>query len=117
MIPDSQIDSTRQRLDALILHLNDSLSLCQSASQPVALDQTLQGRVSRGDALQQQEMAKANQTLNQKHLVKAKAALARLNDGDYGECLECREDIAPGRLEIMPEAELCINCKEAQEIT
>lgn len=115
MISDANIEKFRRQLAALAEQLNDSILLCETASKPVALDQTLQGRVSRGDALQQQEMAKANFELNKKHLVKVNAALLRLDQGEFGECLECCEDIAAGRLKIMPEAEMCIKCSEAAE--
>lgn len=36
-------------------------------------------------------------------------ALARLDDGAYGKCEECGEDIAEARLEAMPAARYCIN--------
>ena len=38
------------------------------------------------------------------------AALKRLDDGEYGACIECGEDIAEKRLEIDPAATHCINC-------
>jgi DnaK suppressor protein len=36
-------------------------------------------------------------------------ALAKLDDGSYGKCEECGEDIAEARLEAMPAARYCIN--------
>ena len=39
-------------------------------------------------------------------------ALARLNRGDFGYCQRCGEEIAPGRLEAMPHATLCVKCQE-----
>lgn len=41
-----------------------------------------------------------------------RAAIERLNDGSYGVCLECDEDISPKRLAAIPWAELCIHCQE-----
>lgn len=40
-------------------------------------------------------------------------ALLRVEDGSYGECLECGANIAKGRLEARPESVLCIDCKSA----
>lgn len=40
----------------------------------------------------------------------AERALAKMADGTYGTCEKCGQDIAPARLEAMPEARLCINC-------
>ena len=41
-----------------------------------------------------------------------RSALARIQDGSYGICLHCEEEIAPKRLKAMPWAELCIVCQE-----
>ena len=39
-------------------------------------------------------------------------ALDRLDDGSYGECIECGDEIALKRLQAIPWAELCIRCQE-----
>jgi len=38
-------------------------------------------------------------------------ALARLNEGEYGICEDCEEEIPLGRLKAMPFARLCVKCK------
>lgn len=38
------------------------------------------------------------------------AALARLEEGTYGRCLECGRPIASGRLEARPSTRVCIDC-------
>jgi DnaK suppressor protein len=38
-------------------------------------------------------------------------ALARLEEGEYGVCEECEEEIPLGRLKVMPFARLCVKCK------
>ena len=38
-------------------------------------------------------------------------ALARIDDGEYGVCEECEEEIPLGRLKAMPFARLCVKCK------
>jgi DnaK suppressor protein len=42
-------------------------------------------------------------------------ALRKMDDGTYGLCEECEEPITLKRLRARPEAQLCIQCKEAQE--
>ena len=76
----------------------------------VELDQTKVGRVSRIDAMQQQEMAKATEAQRVAELKRIDAALERVEAGDYGYCIECDEEIAPKRLEIDPTTTLCIEC-------
>jgi len=46
---------------------------------------------------------------------KIEIALQKIDDGTYGLCEECDEQISLKRLRARPEAQLCIQCKEAQE--
>jgi len=39
-------------------------------------------------------------------------ALARVEDGTFGECMECEDPISPKRLNAIPWAKYCINCQE-----
>ena len=48
-------------------------------------------------------------------LAAVEQALARVEEGTYGQCRRCGQPIAPERLEAMPTAELCISCKEWEE--
>ena len=45
------------------------------------------------------------------------AALRRLDQGNYGNCVECQEPIAKERLEALPFAARCTRCEEARETT
>ena len=49
------------------------------------------------------------------HLKKIDAALQKMEDGTYGECESCGEQIAFARLMARPVAQLCIDCKTEQE--
>lgn len=42
-------------------------------------------------------------------------ALRQAQDGMYGICECCREPIDPARLEVVPEATLCVKCKTIVE--
>jgi DnaK suppressor protein len=42
-------------------------------------------------------------------------ALAQARTGSYGICESCGQAIAPERLEIFPQATLCVSCKSTQE--
>ena len=48
-------------------------------------------------------------------LQKIQLALEKLDDGTFGRCASCEEDIGVKRLEARPVAELCIDCKSQQE--
>jgi DnaK suppressor protein len=51
-----------------------------------------------------------SETLN-----KIDAALRRLDDGTYGDCFECGEEISEARLRALPFAVRCKDCEEARE--
>jgi len=48
-------------------------------------------------------------------LDKIDKALRKIEDGSFGTCEECGEEISVKRLEARPETTLCIRCKEDQE--
>jgi RNA polymerase-binding protein DksA len=49
------------------------------------------------------------------HLAHIDAALKRIEEGTYGTCENCGKAISPERLEAMPWATLCIDCKRLAE--
>ncbi len=48
-------------------------------------------------------------------LDKINKALVKIEEGGFGICEECEEEISVKRLEARPETNLCIRCKEDQE--
>lgn len=80
------------------------------SQRTVELDQQAVGRLSRMDAMQHQAMARATQTRRDQMATRITAALSRIDDGEFGYCAECGEDISPKRLELDPTLALCIGC-------
>lgn len=105
-----QLAYFKERLEALKVELDAEEKLNNQSSKPPELDQQAVGRVSRIDAIQMQQMAKAGQRrLGQKRL-RLEKALQLIADGDYGFCLQCDEPIALKRLELDPTTLSCIVC-------
>lgn len=100
----------RARLEARRAELLALQDMSADSRGAVELDQTSVGRVSRIDAIQQQQMALASGRQRAEELVRIEAALLRINDGAYGDCLVCDEPIAPKRLEFDPSIPTCIGC-------
>lgn len=48
-------------------------------------------------------------------LAQVEAALARFDDGSYGICERCGDQIDPARLKALPYATLCMNCQQRSE--
>ena len=43
-------------------------------------------------------------------LARTERALAKLDEGSYGVCDGCGGEIAPRRLEVMPDSTMCVGC-------
>ena len=53
---------------------------------------------------------------NTEHVIaEIDSALRRIDEGTYGTCVRCGNPIAEGRLEAMPYATMCIECKRLDE--
>jgi DnaK suppressor protein len=65
----------------------------------------VQGAVERELAIRQLES-------NFSRIQSVKLALERIEDGTYGTCMECEQEISPKRLKAVPWASCCIHCQE-----
>jgi DnaK suppressor protein len=64
-------------------------------------------------AASQRAIAVCNLDRGYNELRDARAALRRIQEGSFGTCQECDEDIHPKRLAAVPWAAFCIQCQEA----
>jgi DnaK suppressor protein len=114
-ITESQISNLRLQLTSQQQALQIQLVESDDASKPVTLDQQSVGRVSRIDAIQQQQMASANRDQTIALLQEVDAALKRIESDEYGLCQMCDEPIALLRLQAQPHTANCIDCQSKQE--
>lgn len=113
-LTDAQQTELHQALVRLREELTAALQSTSEESRPVDLDTPI-GRISRMDAMQQQQMAKAQRRRIEVRLQQVHAAFTRWEDGAYGECHACSDPIGYGRLHARPEAPLCASCQQAAE--
>ncbi|MFY0312351.1 TraR/DksA family transcriptional regulator [Leisingera sp. D0M16] len=107
---ESDQQKLKHRISARLEELTAGDRLGEAAQGVVELDQQMVGRLSRMDALQMQAMAKAQAARRQQETQRLQAALSRMDEGEYGYCEDCGEDIALKRLELDPAALKCISC-------
>lgn len=94
-----------------LLALRDRSERTRDTAAP---DQQSVGRLSRMDALQQQQMALAADRARQQRIARLRTTLERMDKGEFGFCLECGEAIPEGRLAADPTAPLCVVCAKAR---
>lgn len=84
----------------------------QSANiSPVSPDASL-GRLTRLDAIQQQQMAKAQLANAQQALTRVQQILTSWDDAIAGLCRNCDDPIGYERLMRVPESLICMECLE-----
>ncbi|HVA61702.1 MAG TPA: TraR/DksA C4-type zinc finger protein [Mycobacteriales bacterium] len=105
----------RERLERLLVELDGSARTLQAE------------RGDNGDLSHEQESADSGSGMSdadredavievvdrQTHAVRA--ALARVEAGTYGSCVDCRAVLPDERLEARPEAERCVHCQQQSE--
>lgn len=61
------------------------------------------------------EQRAATLAQSREQLVQIEIALQRLDNGTYGQCVECGDQIESGRLSALPYASLCVRCQTRRE--
>lgn len=90
--------------------LDEQDRITASDRDPVALDQESVGRLSRIDAMQVQAMALAQERRRKSERAANAAALQRIEEGEFGYCIECGDNIAEARLRNSPTVVKCLEC-------
>ena len=81
-----------------------------AARAVVELDQQSVGRLSRMDALQAQAMAQETRRRRQAELARIAACLSLIEEGEYGFCQVCGDEVGEGRLSVDPTLQTCVTC-------
>ena len=104
-----ELEGVKARLLARRDELLHAAASTEDERRPVELDQTRVGRLSRMDALQDQAMALETERRRGLEIERIEAALKRIEDGEYGYCLSCGEEIPAKRLEFDPATPVCVD--------
>lgn len=118
-MPEPLDDAQLEELHSDLLSLRDSLvrtsDTTRAHAETVELDQAAMGRLSRIDAIQQQQMAGAQERRNALRLKQVAIALQAWEEDEYGWCKKCGEPVAYGRLKARPETVVCVPCMRELE--
>ncbi|MCK0743894.1 TraR/DksA family transcriptional regulator [Chromohalobacter nigrandesensis] len=110
--PDLDMATVRQQLEEKRQRLVEESQETAQSREVVELDQTANGRLTRMDAMQSQAMAKASQQRREASIRFIDLALKRIDDQNYGECIDCGEFITPKRLSLDYATLKCIDCAQ-----
>lgn len=114
-VPGIDVAAFLKKLKALQSQLESVAASGAEAARTVELDQSRVGRLSRMDAIRSQAMSVESERRRTLQLSRIRAAIKRIEEGEFGYCLSCGDPIASERLDIDPAAHLCISCASAAE--
>ena len=98
-----------QLINKQIASVQRKIKSLKELTQAIAPDDAI-GRVSRMDAINNKSVNEAALRQSETKLQKLHEALERINDDDFGVCVQCHGPIQPGRIVLMPESRKCMNC-------
>ena len=104
-----RISYFRKRLETLTKEISEALNASKGSAAVVELDTAI-GRLSRMDAMQNQQMALELRRPQENQVLRIKKALKRMDQGRYGLCGKCKHPIAEERLEVSPDTVMCVQC-------
>lgn len=106
---DSERQEMRRIIRKKIVDVEIQIVSLREASRPIAPDNAI-GRLTRLEAMNARSISEASLLLTEKVLVRLTSLLSRIDEEDFGLCVECEEEIEMNRLRAMPEAVRCIGC-------
>ena len=116
MIPDLNMLHSRLREERT--HLTKELKNIETGNRPTATN-TSGGWFGRRDEQANEATELRRQLYSEEHLkltlIQIEHALNKFDDGKYGLCENCGQPIELARLEAVPYACLCVNCKAMEE--
>ena len=104
-----RLNHFRERLKLIEREIQSDLDTSKEASGVVELDTSI-GRLSRMDAMQNQQMALELRRRQEQQLQRIANAIKRIDQNRYGLCGRCKQPIAEARLEISPDVVMCVRC-------
>ena len=106
---DSQKYKYKLALERAFVEIEEYLSKSEDSAVAVAPDKSL-GRLSRMEAMQDQQMVLELRRRRKRRRLEIVNALKRLEESTYGKCILCGVEIGDDRLEAFPEVQTCVSC-------
>jgi len=110
----TEIAAYEQRLRTMEQEVASELMAISKNSEPLSLDEPI-GRLTRGDAMQDQQMALHLRQRLELQETRIQTALERIEEGTYGVCVVCDEPMDRRRLDLMPEVPACVACLQKRK--
>ncbi|MBC7267060.1 MAG: TraR/DksA C4-type zinc finger protein [Coriobacteriia bacterium] len=120
MLAAKDIEALKAVLEAERARLEDEIAEYEREGQETLSDVSGENNyrdhmADQGSATFARELDKTLEENARESLARVRAALARIDAGEYGVCRRCGTEIPLERLKAVPDAELCVSCKAQEE--
>lgn len=114
-----QLERLRTRLEARARILREEVEVARGeiAGAPTKAQDTVEDSVAQGEQRSRDVVRSAEQDRDTSELREITAALTRMDEERYGECIDCGRAIPLARLEVQPTALRCVPCQQRFEKT
>ncbi len=109
-----KLETFRKRLEARQQELRKTVSRTEEDGR-IADQDSAQDIADRAASSYTKEFLFSQSNNERQTLQQVEAALQRIREGTFGECVNCGNEINPKRLEYVPETRYCIECQEKRE--
>lgn len=111
---EDQLSFYKSQIEQQIIELEARLN--SQANQAIATDTNEMADEIDRASIEEARGLELNRIEHDKlYLRKLKGALKRINDGDFGYCGSCGDEISLKRLQVRPESRFCVECQSIQE--
>jgi DnaK suppressor protein len=114
MLDAGQRRQVGERIEADLVRLAGEIDTLRTLTAPVSPDRAI-GRLSRLEAMNEKSMNEAALAAALALQRRLRGARGRLEHEDFGLCSECDEPIPLARLLSIPDARMCVACRELSE--
>jgi len=114
---ESLLKDKKHEIEATLKKMHDNGYSFQSEQRPGELSNYDNHPAELGTDLFQLEMNNALLVHERNQLNDVEDALKKISRNEYGKCELCNNEISEERLEVVPQARLCIDCENSKQVT
>jgi len=108
--------TARKRLEEICHDLDRSINVLEGENhREVSSTAFPQDPADAGANLSEADRSQAVLEAAQRQRTEVLNALGRIDNGAYGKCVDCGDDVPDGRLEAKPEASRCVRCQSKRD--
>ena len=106
---DADRQELKEKIELALKTLSKDIEDLKESIKPIAPENAI-GRISRMDAINNKSINEATYRKASIRFVALQEALEKIDDDDFGICVNCREIIPIGRLLLRPQSKACVKC-------